>query len=78
MRRLGARRGWRLVAEALWPLEIDFDEWLQRGSTGRRNQSTIEAALASIAQMPAVFRVSRRPIPPLLHLQYGFFLWQTA
>jgi len=77
LRRLGETSGLRLAREEQWSLALDYEEWLERGSSGTQNRALIAHALAQRADAPAVFHVARQPTGiECLYLHYGVFIWQ--
>jgi SAM-dependent methyltransferase len=45
-RHLGERLGLELTEERFQPIELDYDDWVRRGSTGEANRALIEAVFA--------------------------------
>jgi SAM-dependent methyltransferase len=60
LRRLGTAAGLKLEDEALLPLELDFDDWLARGSGGRDARDVIEGLLADPPAGARSFAVQER------------------
>jgi SAM-dependent methyltransferase len=60
LRALGERAGLRLDEERLVPIELDFDDWLARGSGGRANAALIERALAAPPPGAECFALTER------------------
>lgn len=57
LRRLGEAAGLELDLERLVPLQLDFDDWLERGSGGAAAQPLIERLLAAPPATAESFRV---------------------
>jgi SAM-dependent methyltransferase len=60
LRRLGAAAGLKLEDEALLPLELDFADWLARGSGGSDAREVIEGLLADPPAGARSFAVQER------------------
>lgn len=72
---LGAGSGLRLVTRTVIPFDLDFEEWLGRGSGGPANRAWIESLAAAPPPGGAeVFGVSDGRI----RLSLGIALWQKA
>ncbi len=70
---LGRQAGLVEVARRVTPFDLDWEEWLQRGSGGRANRLLIEGLLGEPpAGSGAVFRLDRGR----LHLSLGVFVWK--
>jgi SAM-dependent methyltransferase len=57
LRALGRKAGLELEDETIVPIELDFDDWLRRGSTGPGARTLIERALAERPATAECFRV---------------------
>ena len=72
---LGEPLGLRLVTRQVVPFDLDFEEWLTRGSGGAANRGVIEALLAAPpAGSAEVFAVSGGR----LHVSLGLAVWQRV
>lgn len=60
LRELGAAAGLELEAERVVPLQLDFDDWLARGSGGGEAAALVERVLAERPQGSDCFRVTGR------------------
>lgn len=76
LRSLGEQAGLRLADEVQSPYEVDYEEWLGRGSGGPANRELIARALAERDDAPEVFHVTRDGEPERLHLSYDVLVWQ--
>jgi SAM-dependent methyltransferase len=75
LRRLGAAAGLKLEDEALLPLELDFDDWLARGSGGGGARIVIECLLADPPPGARCFDVRERDGRRRLRLQMWAGRW---
>ena len=76
LRGLGERAGLVFDAEEIVPLEIDFDDWLARGSTGAENGPLIERALQAPPAAATCFAVDARDGGRVLRLQLWMSRWR--
>ncbi len=76
VRRLGERAGLVLEREQVSPLQLDFEEWIVRGSGGERSRRLIDQALDERVPAPEVFRVQARNGERVLELRYSLSLWR--
>lgn len=77
LRMVGEKSGLRLVREEQWPIALDYEEWLSRGSTGTRQRALIEHVLAQRTDAPSMFNVTHDSAGiKRLNLTYGAFIWQ--
>jgi SAM-dependent methyltransferase len=74
LRALGAQAGLRLEEEQFVELELDFEDWVQRGSGGAASAALIERQLAERPATAECFEVRRRNGARLLALR----LWMSA
>jgi SAM-dependent methyltransferase len=72
---LGAEAGLELVHAEQRPFELDFDEWLARGSGGPANAELIARALDERGEQPPEFRVD--PERRRLGLVLGVAVWRA-
>lgn len=77
VRRLGERAGLRLESEQVIPFQLDFEEWITRGSGGERSRALIDRALDERVPAPDVFRVQGKPGERVLELRYSLSLWRN-
>jgi len=73
---LGERAGLELEQEELFPLVLDFEDWLQRGSRGAGARPVIERALAERPEEAECFRVTEREGGRVLELQMWLKSWR--
>lgn len=78
VRRLGERAGLVLEREHVFAFQLDFEEWIARGSGGERSRGLIDRALAERVPAPDVFRVEGRPGERVLELRYSLSLWRRS
>jgi len=70
---LGEAGGLRLVTRQVVPFQLDFEEWLTRGSGGATNRAVIEELLAGAPPgSDGIFTVAGGR----LHLSLGVAVWQ--
>jgi SAM-dependent methyltransferase len=58
LRELGRRAGLELEAEEILPLDLDFEDWLERGSGGAQARALIERSLADRPRGTECFRIA--------------------
>jgi SAM-dependent methyltransferase len=75
LRRLGAAAGLKLEDEVLLPLELDFDDWLARGSGGIDARDIIETLLADPPDGARSFVVQERDGRRMLGLRMWAGRW---
>jgi SAM-dependent methyltransferase len=75
---LGEAAGLELDEERVVPLDLDFDEWLQRGSGGPAAAALIERLLAVPPASAESFRVERRGDDRRLLLRNSVTRWRVA
>jgi SAM-dependent methyltransferase len=78
LRALGAAAGLILEHEQSGPIELDFDDWLARGSGGTVNAAAIERALIERPQQSDCFQVSERGGARILTLQIWIGRFRAA
>jgi SAM-dependent methyltransferase len=76
LRALGSGAGLALDAEQLIDLDLDFEEWLARGSGGRRAAELIERCLAEAPPDAESFRVLGEGGNRRLRLRYWLSRWK--
>ncbi len=76
LRAIAEEAGLTLDAERLIPLDLDFEEWLSRGSGGRAAASLIEQLLTGAPPGAESFRVSGEGGERRLKLAYWLSRWQ--
>lgn len=76
MRLIGAAAGLELEQEELVPVDIDFDDWLARGSGGRDAAEVIDRLLAERPQGAESFRVEKGDGGRRLHQHYWLARWR--
>jgi SAM-dependent methyltransferase len=76
LRRMGVCAGLELEAERVVELELDFDDWLKRGSADPELHELIEHALASRPSSAESFRVSKRDQGRVLQLRMWIGRWR--
>lgn len=77
LRSLGERAGLVLESERLVPIELDFDEWLGRGSGGAAAASLIDRLLADPPAGAESFRVVEQGDGRRLALRYLLCRWRV-
>ena len=75
LRRLGDGRGLKLGDEVLLGLELDFDDWLARGSGGAGARDVIEGLLADVPAGVRCFAVRERGGRRMLGLRMWAGRW---
>jgi SAM-dependent methyltransferase len=76
LRRIGAVAGLELVEERLAPVDIDFDDWLARGSGGQSSASLVAELLREQPAAAESFRVVDRDGPRRLRQHYWLGCWR--
>jgi len=76
LRELGERAGLTLEQEQVVPLELDFDDWLERGSGGPACGAVIERQLGERPPAAECFAVSRRDGARVLELRLWLSAWR--
>lgn len=76
LRRIGAAAGLELVEERLVPVDIDFDEWLARGSGGQSSAGVIVELLREQPKAAESFRVVEGDGGRRLHQRYWLGRWR--
>lgn len=71
---LGARAGLRLVSGQILPYDLDFEEWLTRGSGGEANRALITDLLAAT---PPAAREVFGLVGGRVHMQLGIAVWRV-
>jgi SAM-dependent methyltransferase len=76
LRELGERAGLTLEQERIVPLELDFDDWLGRGSGGPASAAVIERQLGERPQATECFTVRARDHGRVLELRLWLSAWR--
>jgi SAM-dependent methyltransferase len=76
LRGMGSAAGLSLDHEQLVPVEIDFDEWLMRGSGGRDAAPLVDGLLAQRPEGAESFKVIEGDEGRRLHQRYWFGRWR--
>jgi SAM-dependent methyltransferase len=76
LRAMGSDAGLALEHEQLIPLDIDFDDWLARGSGGRAGASLVDALLAQRPEGAESFRVTAGDEGRRLRQRYWLARWR--
>lgn len=76
LRRMGEAAGLSVDREELVPVEIDFDDWLARGSGGAAAAELIDALLEDQPATVDSFRVTAEPAGRQLHQRYWLCRWR--
>jgi ubiquinone/menaquinone biosynthesis C-methylase UbiE len=76
LRALGAQAGLRLATEQLVPFDVDFEDWLERGSGGAQARRLVERALAARPGGTERFRVTGVAGARRLELTLWLSLWE--
>jgi SAM-dependent methyltransferase len=76
LRRTGVWAGLELEAEHVVEFELDFDDWLRRGSADPETWALIERALASPPSAAESFRISNRDASRVLQLRMWIGRWR--
>src|SRR5579875_2819353 len=73
--RLGHDAGLELIEEERFAFELDFDDWLQRGTDDRISQELVERSLADRPQGSECFQVRASSSGRVLRLQMWRGVW---
>jgi SAM-dependent methyltransferase len=76
LREIGSDAGLELDREQPIPLDIDFDDWLARGSGGRAAASLVDELLAQRPEGAESFRVTPGSKGRRLHQRYWLARWR--
>jgi SAM-dependent methyltransferase len=76
LREMGSAAGLSLEHEQLIPLDIDFEDWLARGSGGRAAAPLVDELLAQRPEGAESFRVTSGEEGPRLHQRYWLARWR--
>jgi SAM-dependent methyltransferase len=76
LRGMGAETGFSLEREELISYELDFDEWLARGSGGRAASPLVDELLAQRPEGAKSFRVTAGEDGRRLHQRYWLGRWR--
>jgi SAM-dependent methyltransferase len=76
LRTMGAEAGLELEQERLVPIEIDYEDWLARGSAGQSASPLIERLLAERPDGAESFRVTPGESGRRLHQRYWLGRWR--
>jgi SAM-dependent methyltransferase len=76
LRRMGAEAGLSLDQEQLISYELDFDDWLARGSGGRAASPLVDELLAQRPEGVKSFRVTPGETGRRLHQRYWLGRWR--
>lgn len=76
LRTLGDRYGLALEAEQVLELELDYEDWLTRGSGGARARDVIAGLIAEPPEGAQCFTVARRDGRPVLRLEMWVGRWR--
>lgn len=76
MRRMGAAAGLEIEQEELVPVDIDFEEWLARGSGGRSAAGLVDELLSEHPRGAEGFRVESGEGARRLHQRYWLARWR--
>jgi len=76
LRTMGAEVGLTLDREQLIPLDIDFDDWLARGSGGLAAATLVDELLAQRTEGAESFRVTTGDAGRRLHQRYWLGRWR--
>jgi SAM-dependent methyltransferase len=76
LRGMGSEVGLTLDQEQLIPLDIDFDDWLARGSGGRAAAPLVDELLAQRPEGAGSFRVTAGDQGRRLHQRYWLGRWR--
>jgi SAM-dependent methyltransferase len=76
LRACGTRAGLTLDHEAIVPIALDFEEWVQRGSTGPASRATIERALRDRPERSSCFDVREHEGRRVLELRVWLSRWR--
>jgi SAM-dependent methyltransferase len=75
LRELGRAAGLDLIHEQRFTFELDFDDWLQRGTDSRTVRELVELSLVDRPRASDYFNVSIESAPRLLRLQMWLGIW---
>jgi SAM-dependent methyltransferase len=75
LRRLGSAAGLKLRDDVLLPLELDFDDWLARGSGGADARDVIERLIAEAPSAARCFSIQERDGRRMLGLRMWAGRW---
>jgi SAM-dependent methyltransferase len=78
LRRMGEAAGLALEQEELIPLDVDFDDWLARGSGGRDAASLVDRLLAARPDGAESFRVIDGEQGRRLQQRYWLARWRRS
>ena len=76
LRSLGEHAGLELEHEEVFPIVLDFEDWLQRGSGGPGARRVIERALTERPERADVFQVIERDGRRILKLRMWLARWR--
>jgi ubiquinone/menaquinone biosynthesis C-methylase UbiE len=76
LRELGRDAGLDLTHEQRFPFELDFDDWLERGTDSQTARDLIELSLADRPEGTDCFSVSTKPAGRILRLQMWIGVWR--
>jgi len=76
LRAMGEAAGLALDSERLIPIDIDYEEWLTRGSGGLAAADLIDKLLAQRPRSAESFRVEGAPGARRLHQRYWLARWR--
>jgi SAM-dependent methyltransferase len=76
LREIGSKAGLALDREQLLPLDIDFDDWLARGSGGRAAGPLVDELLAQRPGGTESFRVTAGDVGRRLNQRYWLARWR--
>jgi SAM-dependent methyltransferase len=76
LRRMGDAAGLELERERLVPIDLDFDDWLRRGSGGAGAADLVARLLRDQPAAAKSFRVGKAPDGRLLHQHYWLGRWR--
>lgn len=75
---IGAAAGLELESERVAPIELDFEEWLGRGSGGAAAAALIDRLLGEAPDTAESFRVVERDGARRLELRYWLSCWRVS
>lgn len=76
LRKMGSAAGLVLEQERSIPLDVDFDDWLERGSGGREARPLVDDLLAQRPEGAESFRVTAGEAGGRLHQRYWLGRWR--
>ena len=76
LRALGHNAGLSLVQEQCFSFELDFDDWLHRGTDSEAARELVELSLAIRTQRSECFYVSSGPTGRVLRLHMWLSVWR--